>query len=157
MAQFPPLSEETEMLSYVFSLVETFRAFDGDNDSLISAAELGGIMSSLGYKVTEQDISMIMQQGDANGDGLLIIEEFLQMNTKEIELGELMSFLTTATKALDVEGEESVTGIHLYDIVGSMGIGLSLEDCNDIVAAMAGNGDGVANFEDFKLIVGSLL
>ncbi|KAI3912226.1 hypothetical protein MKW98_012037 [Papaver atlanticum] len=105
MAQFPPLSEQTEMLSYVFSLVETFRAFDGNNDSLISAAELGGIMSSLGYKVTEQDISMMMQQGDTNGDGLLSIEEFLQMNTKEIELGELMSFLTTATKLWTLKGK----------------------------------------------------
>ncbi|OVA08943.1 EF-hand domain [Macleaya cordata] len=145
------------MLSYVFSLMETFRAFDADNDGLISATELSGIMSSLGYNMSEQDVTAMTQQGDTNGDGLLSIEEFLERNTKEMELGELVTFLRTATEALDVDGEESVTGVDLYEVLGNIGIGLSLEDCKDIIASMDGNGDGIASFEDFKLIVNSLL
>lgn len=146
-----------ETLSQVLSLVEAFRAFDADNDGSITAAELGGILGSLGYNPSETDVRAMMQQGDTNRDGLLSIEEFLEMNTKEMELGGLETILRTAFQALDVEGEEAVTGEELYEVMENMGAELSLDDCQDIISCMDGDGDGAINLEDFRLIVNSLL
>ncbi|XWS25201.1 hypothetical protein CRYUN_Cryun27aG0049500 [Craigia yunnanensis] len=60
------LSAETESLNNVLSIVEAFRVFDADNDGAINTAELGGILGSLGYNASEQDVRAMMQQGDTN-------------------------------------------------------------------------------------------
>ncbi|XP_042496673.1 probable calcium-binding protein CML29 [Macadamia integrifolia] len=157
MAQLGSISSQTEVISHVFSLVEAFRAFDADNDGFITVAELGGLLSSLGYGANEQDVKAMMQQGDSNGDGLLSIEEFLEMNTKDTELGGLAAFLQTASESLALNNDELLTGEELHELVGNMGVGLSLEDCQNIIASMDENGDGAVSLEDFRLIVNSLL
>ncbi|KAL0432181.1 UNVERIFIED_CONTAM: putative calcium-binding protein CML29 [Sesamum latifolium] len=141
MAQSSPLSVELETLSHVQGLVEAFHAFDSDNDGYINMQELGGVMGSLGYNVSEQDVQAMMLNGDANKDGLLNISEFLDMNTGNLELGGLTA-LKTALDAWDLEEHDLVTGEQLYEVVTDMGIELSLDDCQDIVASMDGDGDG---------------
>ncbi|GFP87598.1 probable calcium-binding protein cml29 [Phtheirospermum japonicum] len=156
MAQSNSLSLEMETLNHVLGLVEAFRAFDSDNDGSINAQELGGIMGSFGYKVSEQEVEAMMQKGDTNKDGLLNISKFLEMNTGDLELGGLAA-LMTAFEGLELEGHDLVTGEKLYQVVEDLGIGLCLSDCKNIIASMDGDGDGAVSFEDFKLIVDSLL
>ncbi|KAL6296893.1 putative calcium-binding protein CML29 [Prunus yedoensis var. nudiflora] len=157
MAQISSLSAETETLSQVLGLVEAFKAFDADNDGKINVAELGGILGSLGYQASEQDVRAMMQQGDTNRDGFLSIEEFLGMNTKNMEFGGLENVLKNAFEALDVDGDEVVTAEELYEVMGDdLGYELSLEDCQGIIASIDIDGDGAVSFEDFKLIVNSL-
>ncbi|KAE8666619.1 6-phosphogluconolactonase [Hibiscus syriacus] len=152
------LSAETETLSNVRSLMEAFRAFDSDNDGAINAAELGGILSSLGYNASEQDVRAMMREGDGNKDGLLCMEEFLEMNTKDMELGELANCLNTAFQAIEVQGDEVLTATELYEVMGNLGMGQhSLEDCQSVVASMDADGDGAVTLEDFKLILNALL
>lgn len=152
------LSIETEVLSHVMSLIEAFRAFDADNNGLITEAELGGIMGSLGYNPSEHDVKRMMQQGDKNRDGLLSIVEFLKMNTQDMDVGGLGPFLKSAFTLLEAEVEEDnmVTGEELYGVTGDTGMELSLEDCQAIIAAMDGDRDGRVSFEDLKLIIHSL-
>ncbi|KAE9457488.1 hypothetical protein C3L33_10609, partial [Rhododendron williamsianum] len=124
MAQLGSLSQETETLSHVLRLVQAFRAFDSDNDGSITAAELGGIMGSLGYNSSEQEVKAMMQRGDTNRDGRLSIEEFLDMNTNELGLGSLGAFLGRAFEALtaDFESGEAVTGEDLHGVIREIGV-----------------------------------
>ncbi|KAI6677223.1 hypothetical protein NL676_038019 [Syzygium grande] len=94
---------ENETLSQVLTLVEAFRAFDSDDDGQITGAELGGILRSLGYNISEQEVDAMMREADSNRDGLLSLAEFLEMNTKDMDLGELAGFLGTATTIEDVD------------------------------------------------------
>ncbi|KAJ9146350.1 hypothetical protein P3X46_028629 [Hevea brasiliensis] len=156
MAQSESLSAEIETLSQVLSLVEAFRAFDSDNDGFITVAELGGILGSLGYNASEQDVRAMMQQGDTNKDGLLSIQEFLEMYTKDMELGELANSLKLST--VNTDGDEAVTADELYEVTrNNGGLELSFEDCQNIIASMDGDGDGVVSLQDFNLIVNSLI
>ncbi|KAG2701027.1 hypothetical protein I3843_06G024200 [Carya illinoinensis] len=159
MAQSRPARVETETLNHVLSLVEAFRAFDADNDGAITAAELSGIMGSLGYNPSEQEISEMMQRGDTNKDGLLTMEEFLELNTKNLELDSWGDLLKRSFQAFDDDGNEALTGEELFGAISNLQpIGtLSLEDCQAIVASMDVDGDGAVSFEDFKVIVNSLL
>lgn len=160
MAQSRPARVETETLSYVLSLVEAFRAFDADNDGAITAAELGGIMGSLGYNPSQQEISEMMQRGDTNKDGLLSIEEFLELNTKNLELDTWGNLLKLSFEAFDEDGNQVLTGEELFGVISNLQPAdsvLSLDDCQAIVASMDGDGDGAVSFEDFKLILNSLL
>ncbi|KAF8024857.1 hypothetical protein BT93_F1883 [Corymbia citriodora subsp. variegata] len=90
---------ENETLNQVLELVEVFKAFDSDDDGQITGTELGGIMRSLGYNVSAQEVDAMMREADSDRDGLLSVGEFLEMNTKDLDLGELASFLETATLA----------------------------------------------------------
>ncbi|CAK7347048.1 unnamed protein product [Dovyalis caffra] len=158
MAQLGSLPADIESLSQVLSLMEAFRAFDSDNDGFITVAELGGILGSLGYNASEQDVSAMMQQGDTNKDGLLSMQEFLEMNTKDMELGTgLANLLKTAFEALDVDGNNIVTGAELYEGMLNGGLDLSLEVCQSIIASMDADGDGAVSYDDFKQIINSLL
>ncbi|XP_065882072.1 probable calcium-binding protein CML29 [Euphorbia lathyris] len=159
MAQAESISAEIETLSHVMSLLEAFRAFDSNYDGFITCAELGGILGSLGYRASEEDVREMMQQGDKNKDGLLSTQEFLDMNTKDMELCGLTNFLKTAFDAFNVDGavDEAVTAEELYQVTGNGEFQLSFEDCQDILASMDGDGDGVVSFQDFKLIVNSLV
>lgn len=160
MAQLGSLSQETETLSHVLRLVQAFRAFDSDNDGSITAAELGGIMGSLGYNSSEQEVKAMMQRGDTNRDGRLSIEEFLDMNTNELGLGSLGAFLGRAFEALtaDFESGEAVTGEDLHGVIREIGVDqLSVEDCQAIVASMDADGDGAVSLEEFRLMLNSFL
>lgn len=159
MAQAGSVSAETETLNHICGLVKAFRAFDADNDGTITAAELGGLMGSLGYNPSEEEVTCMMQQGDTNKDGLLSMEEFLEMNTKDLELGSSGVFLKAASEALNVDGDgdDVVNGEGLFDVMWNLGCGLTLEDCQNLVASMDGDGDGAVSFLDFKLIINSLL
>lgn len=157
MAQAGSLSADTETLCHIFSLIEAFRAFDADNDGLISSAEVEGIMESLGYNMSEQDVNMMMEEGDVDKDGLLSIGEFLEMNAKNMEIGEMLgSYLKIAFEALKADGDDLVSGEELYDVFVNLGLEVPLEDCMAIVASMDGDGDGAMFLHDFKLIVNSL-
>ncbi|KAJ7959094.1 putative Calmodulin [Quillaja saponaria] len=157
MAQTGGLSSEIESLSHVFGLVEAFRAFDGDNDGCITAAELGGILGSLGYNASEQDVRAMVQQGDKNKDGLLSLSEFLELNTKNLELGGVADLLKTAVEDLDADGDEVLTGEELYEMMGNLGVEMSIGDCQNVVASLDMDGDGAVSLEDLKLILNSLL
>ncbi|GLT57750.1 hypothetical protein SLA2020_307000 [Shorea laevis] len=159
MAQVGSVSADTtETLRQVLGLVEAFRAFDADNDGAITSAELGGILSSLGYNASEQDVRAMMQQGDKNKDGLLSMEEFLEMNTKDMELtGSLSNSLRIAFEGFDLDGDESVTGEELFQVMANFGAEMSLEDALAVIASMDGDGDGAVSVEDFKLIINCLL
>ncbi|KAK9095989.1 hypothetical protein Sjap_021486 [Stephania japonica] len=156
MAQLGSLTNQTDALSQAVHLMDAFKAFDADNNGLITASELGGIMASLGQAVSEQDVRAMMQKGDTNRDGFLSMREFLEMTTKDLGLGGIASLLRPAFEAFDVNGDQGVSGEELFEVLGKMEQGVSLEDCKAIIASMDHDGDGLVSFEEFKIIVDSL-
>lgn len=81
--------------------------------------------------------------------------EFIEMNTEDLELSGL-SALKTAIQALDLKEHDMLTGDELHQAVENSGIELSLDDCQEIVAAMDGDGDRAISVEELNLIVNSL-
>ncbi|KAG5112396.1 hypothetical protein JHK82_035665 [Glycine max] len=146
-----------ETLNHVLALVEAFRAFDADNDGRITQAELGGILGSLGYNPSEQEVRAMIEHGDKNKDGLLSIHEFLEMNTKDLEGGNLANTLSTAFEALDEDGNEILTGEELHEVMQNLGLDLSLENCVHLVTSLDADGDGAVSLDEFRLIVDSLI
>ena len=50
-------------------LQQSFKVFDVNGDGFINASELLQAMSTIGEKMTEEDVSDIMKQWDSDGDG----------------------------------------------------------------------------------------
>ncbi|RZR99084.1 hypothetical protein BHM03_00028561 [Ensete ventricosum] len=151
------LAGDIETLSYVNSMMEAFRAFDSNNDGLITCDELRGIMASLGYNPTAEEVREMMRRCDKDKDGLLSMEEFLEMNAAELEPGDLAGLLQTAAELLGpAAGDDGdVTAEILFQVL-SCEDGASLEACTEIIASLDADGVGAVSFEDFKIIAQAL-
>lgn len=60
---------------------EAFKVFDKDGNGLISANELRHVMTSLGEKLTDEEVDEMMREADIDGDGFVNYEEFVKMMT----------------------------------------------------------------------------
>jgi calmodulin len=157
-SQTHPLSLNFEALSYVTNLVEAFRAFDSDNNGLINAAELQGLLSSLGHDRGEQEAKDMIRNASGTQNGQLSIEDFLNMmNAGELGLDGIGNLLEAAVPVLGtaegpggmVDGEELAK---VLSLVGSA----SLEDCMEIISCLDGDGDGAVSIEEIKLMASLL-
>jgi calmodulin len=50
-------------------LAEAFKVFDRDNNGFISAAELRHVMTSIGEKLTDDEVDEMIREADQDGDG----------------------------------------------------------------------------------------
>ena len=69
-------SKETDTEEEV---INAFRVFDKDANGLISSTELRHIMTTLGDKLTEEEVDEMIREADIDGDGYINYEEFVRM------------------------------------------------------------------------------
>mmetsp|Transcript_2331 Transcript_2331/g.3345 ORF Transcript_2331/g.3345 Transcript_2331/m.3345 type:complete len:215 (-) Transcript_2331:234-878(-) len=58
---------------------EIFAMFDKDRTGKIQAQDLGFVLRGLGFNVTEEEITKVVNEHDRNGDGTIDLPEFLLM------------------------------------------------------------------------------
>ena len=71
--------------SSVISLQElrqAFRIFDKNRDGFIEAKELRWVTTTLGQRLTNEEIDAFMTEADLDGDGKLNYDEFVRMMTQ---------------------------------------------------------------------------
>mmetsp|Transcript_118450 Transcript_118450/g.205743 ORF Transcript_118450/g.205743 Transcript_118450/m.205743 type:complete len:172 (-) Transcript_118450:140-655(-) len=57
---------------------EAFMVFDRDKSGSVSASELKHVMNNLGEQVTNEEVEEMIREADADGDGELSFDDFLQ-------------------------------------------------------------------------------
>src|ERR1700750_423412 len=56
---------------------EAFKVFDRDNNGFISAAELRHVMTSIGEKLTDDEVDEMIREADQDGDGRIDCNDLL--------------------------------------------------------------------------------
>lgn len=69
-------SKETDIEDEV---INAFRVFDKDANGMISSNELRHIMTTLGDRLTEEEVDEMIREADIDGDGYINYEEFVRM------------------------------------------------------------------------------
>ncbi|KAK6464512.1 hypothetical protein DFJ63DRAFT_285164, partial [Scheffersomyces coipomensis] len=60
-------------------ILEAFKVFDKNGDGKISAAELKHVLTTIGEKLSDNDVELMIREADINNDGEIDIVEFSQL------------------------------------------------------------------------------
>lgn len=60
---------------------EAFKVFDRDGNGFITAAELRHVMTTLGEKLTNEEVDAMIREADVDGDGQINYDEFVALMT----------------------------------------------------------------------------
>ena len=118
--QQPQLQIQTR--TQMAELEQVFKKFDVNGDgSKISASELGSIMGSLGHPTTEEELEKMIVEVDADGDGFIDLNEFVELNTKGVDSDKAMENLKDAFSVYDMDGNWVISADELQKVTRSLG------------------------------------
>lgn len=132
---------------------EAFMLFDKDEDGMITTAELGVVMRSLGQRPSETELRKLIGEVETCGDGIIEFNEFLQMMSKKLKDIGNEDELKEAFKVFDKKNSGYLSSTELRHVMTSMGERMSEQEVEDMIKEAAPNGDGRVNYEEFVNII----
>lgn len=156
----------------VQELIDSFNFFDRNGDGKISKEELGTVVRSLGQKVTDADLVKLMSDVDANGDGYIDLQEFIDLNARAITECSPMDLdagdcarqsesregthdaMMSAFNVFDVDRNGFISAEELHCVLVGFGDEkVSLEDCRCMIQCVDEDGDQMVNFREFEALM----
>lgn len=134
-------------------LKQVFKKLDANGDGKISAAELRSAMGRLGQAATEEEVKRMIKEADADGDGFIDLQEFMELNTKDIDSDEAVESLKEAFQVFDVDKNGAISAEELLDVLTSLGEDCTLPDCRKMISGVDTDGDGTISFDEFKIMM----
>ncbi|XP_006355093.1 probable calcium-binding protein CML25 [Solanum tuberosum] len=134
-------------------LEQVFKKFDMNGDGKICSSELGSIMASLGNPTTEEELVNMIREVDSDGDGFIDLQEFIELNTKDIDSNEVLESLKDAFSVFDMDKNGSISAEELLTVLRSLGEDCTLAECRKMISGVDCDGDGMINFEEFKIMM----
>ncbi|KAL1283046.1 Calmodulin-like protein [Trichinella pseudospiralis] len=137
-------------------LVEQYRVafemFDQNRDGSITANEMYAVMSSLGLNPTTEEVSGMIVQADADGNGVIDFSEFVCFLTdRHIPINEEQE-LSLIFQVFDQNGDGFISPQELKTAMQKLGEDVSTKEINLMISAADCNGDGLINYDEFKRI-----
>ncbi|KAK9928556.1 hypothetical protein M0R45_025686 [Rubus argutus] len=135
-------------------LEKVFDYFDENGDGKISPAELQTCVRNVGGELSVEEAQAAIEASDLDGDGLLGFEEFqkLMEATNEDEENKNKE-LRDAFGMYEMEGSGCITPKSLKRMLARLGESRSIEDCKTMIRKFDLNGDGVLNFDEFRIMM----
>eukprot|EP00249_Psilotum_nudum_P018210 c26694_g1_i2 orf=463-1248(-) len=134
-----------------------FQQFDANGDGKISATELGAVLRSLGDDTSDADAVLMVKEVDADGDGFIDLQEFIDLNTKSVDAtGEIASLdeLKSVFLIFDIDKDGFINAEELHTVLRSLGDDkCTVDDCGRMIKGVDRNGDGFVDFEEFKTMM----
>lgn len=129
--------------------------FDKDSDGMITAAELGVVMRSLGQRPTEMELRNMVHIVDQDGNGTIEFDEFLYMMSKKMKDTDSEEELKEAFSVFDKNGDGFISANELRHVMTNLGEKLTDEEVEDMIKEADLDGDGLVNYEEFVTILTS--
>lgn len=159
----PPLVRE---------LSDSFEVFDRNGDGKICEEELAAVLRSLGQPASDAEIASLIKEVDANGDGYIDLEEFIELNTRSIRSSDSSSSesegesedvnqeaLASAFGVFDADKNGFISADELQRVLVAFGdSNVSLDECRHMIQCVDEDGDQMVNFREFvSLMSGTLV
>ncbi|OMO80967.1 Calcium-binding EF-hand [Corchorus olitorius] len=140
-------------------LKQVFKLIDTNGDGKISSLELSQVLMCLGQKRTaaNKEADIMVRELDRNGDGYIDFEEFvdaLGVNTAQLSLSDKEDELMDAFAIFDSDNNGFISANELHRILAGLGYEkCSLKECFKMIKGVDQDGDGLINFEEFKIMM----
>ncbi|KAJ2446301.1 hypothetical protein GGF42_005735 [Coemansia sp. RSA 2424] len=157
------MSNKSATKEQLIEFRKAFGAFDKDGDGFITETELAEAMTKLGEKLSAKELKEMFVEADANKDGTISYEEFVDMMMKgdaepaeakkpaakkalsEAQLAEFREAFTL----FDKDNDGSITGEELGAVLKALGQNPSEQEIQDMVNELDADGNGKIDFEEF--------
>ncbi|XP_078165823.1 putative calcium-binding protein CML31 [Carex rostrata] len=133
-------------------LQRIFCYFDENGDGKISPSELQNCMRVTGAELSSEEAEEAVRLSDSDGDGELGLEDFAKLVETEDE-HEKDKNLMDAFQMYEMDGRGCITPKSLRRMLKRLGDDRTVEDCTAMIGRFDLNGDGVLNFEEFKIMM----
>lgn len=145
MASCEQLTEEQ-----IAEFKEAFSLFDKNGDGTISDKELGVVMRAIGQNPTEAELTDMINEVDADGNGTIDFPEFLTMMSRKSTVScDEEDELRQAFKTFDRDGNGLITAAELRHVMTNLGEKLTDEECDEMIKEADLDGDGMVNYDEF--------
>lgn len=148
MESTPNLTEEQ-----IAEFKDAFALFDKDGDGSISTKELGTVMRSLGQNPTEAELSDMINEVDADGNGTIDFPEFLNLMVKTMNNCDAEEEILEAFRVFDKNGDGVISASELRHIMTNLGEKLTDEEVDEMIKEADLDGDGLINYVEFVRFV----
>ncbi|KAJ1432541.1 EF-Hand 1, calcium-binding site [Sesbania bispinosa] len=127
--------------------------FDEDGDGKISASELRNGIGKMGGELLFKEAEMVIEELDSDGDGLLNLEDFVELMEGTGEEEKLNDLRDAFEMYNDTEMYGFITPNSLKKMLGKLGESKSMEECRIMIGHFDLNGDGLLSFEEFRIMM----
>jgi len=135
---------------------EAFSLFDRDGDGSITTKELATVIRSLGQNPTEAEIQDMIDEVDADGNGTIDFNEFLDLMAHKMKELDSDEELREAFKVFDKDQNGYISAAELRHVMINLGEKLTEEEVQLMIKEADTDGDGQVNYEEFaRMMMGA--
>lgn len=128
---------------------EAFDLFDKNGDGEITTHELDLVIRALGQQATEAELQDMINEVDADGNGMIEFSEFLTLMERRMMDTTAEDEVLAAFKVFDENNDGFITASELRTVMQNLGAKLNDEEIDKMVAEADTDGDGQINYEEF--------
>ncbi|KAL3644916.1 hypothetical protein CASFOL_010096 [Castilleja foliolosa] len=132
---------------------DAFCLIDKDCDGLITVDELASVIQSLNEHPTHEEIQVMLNEADIDGDGAVDFDEFLSVMANKTKENVITDELREAFKVFDRDQDGFISAIELRNVMMNLGEKLSDEEAEQMIREVDTDGDGLVSYDEFARIM----
>jgi len=123
--------------------------YDKNDDGYITTKELGALIRSLGENPTEGEVAEMINEVDADKNGLLEFHEFIRIMAKRMTWESMAFEISEAFRVFDKDRNGYISSDELRYQVTTVGDKLTQDEVTDLLCVADQNGDGLIDYKEF--------
>ncbi|KAK7285125.1 hypothetical protein RJT34_19885 [Clitoria ternatea] len=133
--------------------LEAFCLLDKDGDGCITFEELGTAMKSLNENPTLEELQMMMNEADTDGNGTIEFVEFLNLMARKMKETDAEEELKDAFRLFDKDQDGYISPSELRSAMRTVGEKVTDEEVELMVKEADLDGDGLVDYQEFVRIM----
>ncbi|XP_057440723.1 calmodulin-like protein 11 isoform X1 [Lotus japonicus] len=129
--------------------LEAFCLFDKDGDGCITMEELGTAIRALDLHPTVEELQIMMNEVDTDGNGTIEFEEFLNLMARKMKESEAEQELMEAFRVFDKDQDGYISPSEMRSVLRTVGEKVTDEELGQMIKVADLDGDGLLDYQDF--------